>query len=318
MKSRTYAYLLATIHASIVGLSFLFTKMAIGKASPLDTLAHRFSVSFVVILILVAGGFIKVHYSWNSVKKLIPLSLLFPTLFFAFQTFGLKYTQSTDAGILSAVTPIITVIIAGYFLKERTSLYQKMAILLSVAGVIFIFLMKGNTLDLSNTLGMGFILLSCIATASYTSMTRSIADEYTPGEMSFFMMGTGCVLFNIAAVSSHIQKGNLQEFFLPWSSMSFVISTLYLGVLASLVTSMLSNIILTKIKASQMSVFANLSTVITIAAGAVILNERITLYDLIGSFLIIIGVIATNYFGGRAESQWKLEWQLNKKEESLK
>lgn len=50
MKSRTFAYMLALFHSSIVGLSFLFTKMAIAESNPLDTLAFRFTVSFVIIL----------------------------------------------------------------------------------------------------------------------------------------------------------------------------------------------------------------------------------------------------------------------------
>lgn len=318
MKTKSFAYLLAILHASIVGLSFLFTKIAITESNPLDTLAFRFSVSFAVVVILVALRVIKVNYTMESIKKLLPLSLLFPTLFFAFQTFGLKYSQSTDAGILSAVTPIITVMIAGYFLKEKTSLYQKISIVLSVIGVIFIFLMKGSTMNSSDLLGMGLILLSCIATAGYTTMTRSLAKEYTPGEMSFFMMGTGFIIFNSAAIISHLNKGTMIEFFSPWSSVEFISSILYLGILASLVTSLLSNTILSKIKASQMSVFANLSTVVTIVAGAVILSEKITVYDIIGSGLIILGVIGTNYFGDKKEHTLKMKLHFNKKEHSIK
>ncbi|MGE7878761.1 DMT family transporter [Peribacillus muralis] len=306
MKSRTFAYTLAVVHASIVGLSFLFTKMAIAESNPLDTLAFRFTVSFVIISLLVAMKVIKVTYTWESIKYLIPLSLLFPTLFFAFQTFGLKYSQSTDAGILSAVTPILTLMIAGYFLKEKTSLYQKLSIVLSVVGVIFIFAVKGSTINFSDMLGMVLILLSCIATACYTTMTRSLAKDYTPGEMSFFMMGTGFIVFNVAALFSHLKHGSMGTFLSPWSSMEFISSILYLGILASLVTSLLSNTILTKIKASQMSVFANLSTVVTIAAGALILNEKITIYDITGSILIILGVIGTNYFGGKKEHSLKM------------
>ncbi|MGE7760368.1 DMT family transporter [Peribacillus sp. NPDC097895] len=317
MKSRTFAYMLAILHSSIVGLSFLFTKMAIAESNPMDTLAFRFSVSFVIILILVAAKVIKVNYSWESVKNLVPLSLLFPTFFFAFQTFGLKYSQSTDAGILSAVTPILTLMIAGYFLKEKTTLYQKLSIVLSVVGVIFIFVVKGSTINFSDMLGMVLILLSCIATACYTTMTRSLAKDYTAGEMSFFMMGTGFVIFNVAALVSHIKQGTMLKFFSPLSSMEFISSILYLGILASLVTSLLSNTILSKIKASQMSVFANLSTVVTIAAGAFFLNEKITIYDIAGSILIILGVVGTNYFGRKKEHSIKVNLEY-KGEQSVK
>lgn len=66
-----------------------------------------------------------------------------------------------------------------------------------------------------------------------------------------------------------------------------------------------------KIKASQMSVFANLSTVVTITAGALILNETITIYDILGSILIILGVIGTNYFGVKKEHSIKVNLEYN-------
>ncbi len=46
-----------------------------------------------------------------------------------------------------------------------------------------------------------------------------------------------------------------------------------------------------------MSVFTNLSTIVSIAAGALVIGEEITVYHLIGSLLIIAGVIGTNYLG---------------------
>ena len=68
-----------------------------------------------------------------------------------------------------------------------------------------------------------------------------------------------------------------------------------------------------------MSVFANLSTVVTIGAGALILHERITVYDMIGSCLIILGVIGTNYFGDKKEEHTiKMKLHFNKKEHSVK
>lgn len=46
-----------------------------------------------------------------------------------------------------------------------------------------------------------------------------------------------------------------------------------------------------------MSVFANLGTVISIVAGVVFLNESIYYYHIIGSVLIVGGVLGTNFLG---------------------
>jgi drug/metabolite transporter (DMT)-like permease len=65
--------------------------------------------------------------------------------------------------------------------------------------------------------------------------------------------------------------------------------------LSSLVTSLLTNYILSKIEASKMSVFSNLGTVISIVAGVIFLKEEIFYYHIIGSILIVGGVIGTNF-----------------------
>ncbi len=51
MTAQRKAYLAAIGYALIIGLSFMFVKVALTVASPIDTLAHRFSIAFISILI---------------------------------------------------------------------------------------------------------------------------------------------------------------------------------------------------------------------------------------------------------------------------
>lgn len=55
-KELRLAYLFAVLNAVIIGFSFLFTKIAIEYAHPLDTLTYRFAASFIVMSIPVAFG----------------------------------------------------------------------------------------------------------------------------------------------------------------------------------------------------------------------------------------------------------------------
>ncbi|MCY8733839.1 DMT family transporter, partial [Bacillus inaquosorum] len=68
----------------------------------------------------------------------------------------------------------------------------------------------------------------------------------------------------------------------------------YLGVLSSLVTSFLSNYTLSRIEAFKMSAFNHVSTIVTMIAGVVILNESLAWYHLVGAVCIIIGVLGSN------------------------
>jgi drug/metabolite transporter (DMT)-like permease len=293
MKNQT-VYFFAFINAAIVGLSFLFTKTAITLSNPLDTLANRFTISFLVLTLLIICKVININFRMIMIKRLAPIGLFYPIMFFSFQAFGLKYSQSAEAGILFASTPILTTILASYFLKEKTTIKQNLFILLSVFGVAFIYIMKGLSIDFRNYLGLILLLLSCLAIAGSTVMSRSLAKEFKPHEITYVMLCFGFIFFNGTSILTHLRSGTINVLVAPWSDKGFVLSILVLGIMASLVTAWLSNYILSRMKASQMSVFSNISTIISIIAGAVYLDEKIFWYDILGSIFIIIGVIGTN------------------------
>lgn len=298
-KEQVLPYLGAVLNASIVGLTFLFTKLALEDASPVDTLSYRFTLGFLVLMLLQLFVPIKMPAFKNNGKSLaflLLLALFYPTMFFSFQAFGLLYTTSAEGGILMAFAPILTALLASVFLKERTSLIQVLFISMSIFGVVFIFLMKGSSIEFNSMLGFLFLFIACLSIAGYTVLARFLSVSYSPLQLSFIMVTFGFIFFNLYAVIQHLAAGDFVHYVSLWTNVPFLLFTFYLGVFATLLTSFLSNYILSKIPASQMSVFANLSTVISIAAGAAILSENIYFYHWIGAFFIIAGVIGTNAF----------------------
>ena len=288
-------YIAATLYALITGISFLFTKIALLTAGPLDILAHRFTTAFVSILILVLFGLVKIDYDAEKIKKMLLLALLYPMAFFAFQTFGLQYATSLEAGILSASSPIITLLLATVLLNEQTNLLQKISIVASVSGVIYITLMKSSSFEISGIKGITLLLLSALSISGYHVMARMLARNFSKIELSFIMSLSGFLFFNVIAISKHLINGDIDTFLLPLRNVQFVLAMVYLGVLAFLVSSLSINYILSKIEAAKMSVFSNLGTVITIVAGVVFLKEKIFYYHIIGSVFIVGGVIGTNF-----------------------
>lgn len=296
-NNKVLVYIAAVAYALIIGLSFLFTKLSLDVANPIDILAHRFTVSFIAILIPILFNWITVDYNKERIKKIIPLAILYPVLFFGFQTFGLQYATSSEGGIILASAPIFTLILATYFLNEKTNALQKLSVVLSVSGVVYILVMKGSTIDLSNMKGIILLIMSSLCMAGYSVMARKLTREFSSIELTYMMIIISFISFNLLSLSRHIVNGTITSYFSAFGDINFVISILYLGVLSSLVTSLLTNYVLSKIDASKMSVFANLGTVISMVAGVVILNEEIFYYHIIGSILIVGGVLGTNFLG---------------------
>lgn len=291
-------YSAAILHSSIIGLTFLFGKIGLKySSSPLDILAYRFTAAFAAVLIPILFNWIKVDLNLDMIKKILPLSVFYPIAFFSFQIYGLELSQSAEAGIIQAVGPIFTMILASYFLDEKTTFKQKLSILISVFGVIYIAFKNSSAPGLHNTKGIILLLISVISLAVYTVLGRKLTKDFSSIELTYVMIIISFFAYNIAAIGKHLLSGTLISFITPLKEPTFIMSILYLGILSSLGSSFLSIYALSKLEASKMSVFVNLATVISIVAGVVFLNENIFYYHIIGSLLIIGGVVGTNIFG---------------------
>lgn len=299
------AYGCAVLNAAIIGLSFLFTKIALESAGPIDTLTYRFAVSFAAMSIPVALGRVRLNYRGKPLYPVLLLASLYPLAFFAFQAFGLERATSSEGGILHAFVPVLTMLLASLFLKERTTALQGASIVLSGFGVALVFMMKGGGIELSSMAGIVLLFLSCLSFAGYSVLARSLLRTYSPLEITYLMLGIGFIAFLVVSVSGHAAAGTMDRFFAPLAEGSFILSILYLGVLSSLVTSLTANYALSKLQASTVSVFSNLSTVVAIAAGALVLGEEIQAYHLIGSLLIIAGVIGAQRLGRKPAANAK-------------
>ncbi|MGM1047549.1 MAG: DMT family transporter [Bacillota bacterium] len=297
MAENNKAYIAAIVYAFIIGLSFMFVKVTLTVASPMDTLAHRFTIALIGATIFIGISKNKLRIDWRVLLRIFPLALLYPIAFFALQVFGLVRTSSSEAGIIQATVPIFTLVFARIVLKEKATRGQLVFISLSVMGVIYLLFMNGVGAQITNLIGSGLILLSAVAAALYNVFARKLTQQYSLMTLTYSMTLFGFVVFNTMAIGNHVMKGTTKQFFQPFMHIDFVLAILFLGVLSSLVTSYLSNYVLSKIEATKMSVFSNFATLITILAGVIFLKEEFHLYHLAGAVVIIIGVVGTNFVG---------------------
>lgn len=299
----TSVYSAAILSSSLIGLSFLFSKIGLQYSSPLDLLAYRFTFAFIAMLIAVLLNLIKINIDKEMIKKIIPLAIFYPLLSFGFQIFGLQFIQSSEAGIIFAAGPVFTMILASYFLKEKTTILQKLSILLSIFGVLYITFKKGSYFELQSMKGLLFILISVLSFSMYNVIGRKLRQKISSADIIVVIIAIGFLAFNILAIGKHLIDGDVMNFFSPLKNPSFILSVFFLGVLSTLVTSYLTIFTLSHLESYKMSVFGNFSTVVSIIAGAVFLKEAIFPYHIIGSILIISGVIGANLLGTKKESK---------------
>ncbi len=299
-KEKYLPYLAGTGMALIFGFSFLFTKEALSEVEPFHLLGFRFGMAAMLLSILKMAKVIKVDYKGKEIRKLIAIALAQPVTYFIFEIYGIKLTNSSEAGMMIALIPVIVTILAVIFLKEFPSKIQVFFVALSVSGAIFIIVMKSNEIG-SNIIGTIVLLLAVLCASIFNILSRKYSTDFTPVEITFAMMWIGAITFNAMAIIQHLIAGKIVNYFMPLSNLKVVSAVLYLGILSSVIAFFLVNYTLSKIEASRSAVFANLSSVTSIIAGVLIRNEPFFWYQIVGASMILSGVWGTNYFGNKIE-----------------
>jgi drug/metabolite transporter (DMT)-like permease len=303
---RRNVHLAGVIYATIFGFTFMFSKVALDYVRPIGLIAYRFLIAIIVLEILRRFKVIHIRFEKKHFKHLFLVALFQPILYFVFETFGIRLTTSGEAGMMITLIPIFVTILSSVILKEAPKKIQIFFILLSVSGVLFIQIMKSSSgLDV-NLWGLLLLLGAVISAALFNIASRNASKTLKPYELTYFMMLGGALVFNTLYIIQLSIESRLGDYFTNLSHLELVVPILYLGVIASIGGFFLVNFALSKVPAHVSSIYANLSTIVAIIAGAWLLNEKLNYYHFIGAFMIIIGVYGTVRFNiGRGKPKIK-------------
>ena len=286
-KQYRMALLAALAGNAIWGFSFLFTRTALKVVDlPAVLLSMRFIIAFLIMTGMLLLG--KAQFSLKG-KKVLPLLFLgiVEPLCFLLETYGILYTNATVAGVVMAVSPIVSILLAALLLHEIPSRGQLLFCLLPVAGVILITV-AGSDLGIVTPLGMILLLGNCFTAGAYRTANRKSAEEFTAFERTYAVVTVSAVAFLTMAL---IQlKGNVGAYIEPLSDMSYVASLLVLSVFCSVVAYLLVNFGSGLMSVAKMATFGAISTVCSTFAGVVLLKEPVSWLILVGAVLIILGV----------------------------
>ncbi len=281
----------------IFGFSFLFSKLAMDVAQPLVLLSVRFLVAFLLMTMMILMGMVKCDLKGKSILPLLILGFLQPIVYFICESYGIKYSSTSFGGIIIAMSPIIGLILGIWFLKELPTRLQILFSVLSVSGVVIMTAADG--VGGFEWRGLLFLIGAAFAAAIFNIYSRRISDQFTAFERTYVMFGLGTVVFGLMALFA---VGNdMGQWSAALSSKRFWISILYLSSLSSIGAFMLINKALDVLEAARALVFANVSTVISVLAGVLLLHEHFSAVQAVGIVMVLVGVYGVNAYAKRSE-----------------
>ncbi len=298
-KSSTKPYIAGVIFSIMVGFSFLGIKICIQYATPLEILAHRYNFAILAVLAFILLRLGKVELKGKPKKKVIITGGSY-ILFMVFQTVGLVYSSSIEAAIMFAIIPILVQILATVFLKEKATTLQNVLIIAVVGALIYMIVMGAGELHFS-PLGTILLMLSSISMSVNNVMMRYVRGVYSPFEITAVTSFLGFAAFNLIVLCIGIWRGNLSAYMAPLAHIEFVLAAAYLGICCILFSLLLMAYMQAHMPAVNASIFGNVSTAISIVAGAYILGEELRYYHIICTIIIIAGVIGSNIVKNREQ-----------------
>ena len=290
---KTKTAMTAALAANVIwGFSFMATSLALEHTSVMMLLSLRFTVSFLIMLVVVLAGKARVNIKGKPVGLFLLMGLCQPVIYFIAETYGIKYTTSSFSGLTLSLIPITTAVISAFVLKERLSAKRLLWIICSVAGVALISVDQASDGSIQAR-GVLFLLISMLAASFFSVLSRSIADSFTSFERTFIMMLMGCVAFSGAALA---EKGSAfpRAFAALLTDTHVMLPVLFLSVLCSVGAFFCINYAMTYLEVSRAVVFTNLTPVVSVLAGTMILGEPFSPVYLIGMILILTGLYMVN------------------------
>jgi len=201
-----------------------------------------------------------------------------------FDFIGLQYIKASLERIILFVYPTIVLVFNKIFLKKEIHKNQKLAILLTYIGIIITFVSEIKISGSNVYLGGFFIVLSAITFASYLVGSGWLIPKF--GVMRFtayaMLISCFCVFIHFA-----IQFDNtILEY--PWQ---VYVLGLCIAVFATVIPSFLVSQSIKMISSSNFAVVASVGPISTIILAVIFLNEKLTLLQLLGTAIVILGIL---------------------------
>ena len=296
MTKTTKALLATFIGNSIFGFSFLASRLILERTSVFVLLSSRFILAFLIMNILVLFGVFKLDFKGKNLPAVIALGIAQPIAYFICESYGITLTNSSFSGTLIAMVPIFAFFFAALFIGEKFKASQLLWGLCSVIGVIIISVGGGDDSPVT-PLGVILLLGAVASGAMFNVLSKLTSKEFSPFERTYVMFALASVCFTVCALFE--TEGKLpfiigELIFDP----AYTLSLIFLSLFSSVVAFTLLNYATTYIAVRQTSIFSCWTTVVSIIAGIVFLNEPFGgIRQVIGSALILIGVYMVSIAG---------------------
>ncbi|MDX1423455.1 MAG: DMT family transporter [Kiloniellales bacterium] len=289
-------WLLLVALVAMWGSSFLFTKIAVAAIAPTDVVAGRFVLASLVLSILLIVTRRRLPASGRLWLFVVAMALIGNCLPFWLITWGQQRIDSGLAGILMAIMPLATVMLAHFFVAgERLNRFKAGGFLIGFLGIVVLMgpqvlleLRGGGTALLSE--------LAVLAGALCYAVNSIIARRRPPSDA--LVVSTGVALAAVLVMGPASALAGPPD--LGALPLSALVAVAVLGVVSTATATVVYFNLITLAGPSFLSLINYLIPVWAVVIGMLFLGERPAWTAFAGLALILSGIALAETKGRRA------------------
>lgn len=274
----------ALFTALVWGSTFVASKHVLGAGlTPPVLMLVRFALAY-ALLWCFCREHRKIRLCTEELKYLV-LGLSGGSLYFWLEYEALKRTAAVNVGLLSATVPLVSTAMAIAIGRARASKNFVVGSVVALVGAVLVILNGDFGLTVM-PVGDLIAVASVVLWAAYTVVLSTVdaADDplFVSRRLFFYALVSmlPLVLLNAEA-----------EDFAPLMRVDVLLPTAYLGVMASSVCMWLWHVSVRRIGLQQTNNYLYLLPVVAVLTSAIFVGAEITVYNLVGSLFILVGII---------------------------
>ncbi|MFK5925085.1 MAG: DMT family transporter [Desulfuromusa sp.] len=263
--------------------SFVALKLAFQGYHPMQVIFGRMFIASLCFVVFIPS-FRKINWRRQDVKYLLIMGICEPCLYFIFEAKALELTSASQAGMITAMLPLLVAILAWSWLKESISKQTLAGFSLAIIGAGWLSLASETSINAPNPLlGNFFEFMAMVFAAGYTVSLKHLTNNYPPLFLTAFQAFIGSLFF-------------LPFLFLPgvgWTvtwDPTPALAVIYLGTLITFGAYGCYNYGVSRVPASRAAGYVNLIPVFGVILGMIILGDKLNQWQWLACGLVFCGV----------------------------
>ncbi|PLY03521.1 MAG: EamA family transporter [Desulfuromonas sp.] len=272
--------------------SFVALKLAFRGYHPMQVIFARMFIASLCFLVFIPA-FRRINWRRADIKYLLIMAVSEPCLYFLFEAKALQLTSASQAGMITAMLPLLVALLAWLWLKERISQRTLLGFGLAICGAGWLSLAGESSANAPNPLLGNFCeFLAMVCAACYTVSLKHLTSNYPPLFLTAFQAFVGSLFFFPFLL--------LPDVGIPtsWETLP-ALATIYLGTFITFGAYGCYNFSVSRIPASRAAGYVNLIPVFGVILGMLILGDRLTPEQWLACALVFFGVWLSSSAGER-------------------